>query len=357
MSRREALAVPPVQLEAAPDFQSYYGRSILKQPTWKSPDVPIYLFSGGLAGASAVLAEFAAATGRPALTNTARIGACAGSLVGVGCLIHDLGRPARFLHMLRVFKPTSPLSVGTWILSPFSALSTVALASQLTGIAPVLGRAAGIGAAVFGGPMTSYTGVLLADTAVPAWHDAHRELPVLFAASALAAAGGLGLIGLGLTGATVPDNGPAARLGALGVTVELAVGAVMERRLGMIGERYRTGQAGRWIRAARILSVAGIASALVGRRNRAVSVVSGLALLAGSLATRFGVFEAGKASAADPRDVIIPQRARLATRTGPSSQQPRYVSMSGASRWVRVRSSATVRELKNLITGYSSDQL
>jgi formate-dependent nitrite reductase membrane component NrfD len=312
MSRREQLAVPPVQLEAAPDFQSYYGRPILKQPTWKSPDVPVYLFSGGLAGASAVLAELAAATGRPALTSTARLGACAGSLVGVGCLIHDLGRPARFLHMLRVFKPTSPLSVGTWILSPFSALSTVALASQLTGITPALGRAAGIGAAVFGGPMTSYTGVLLADTAVPAWHDAHRELPVLFAASALAAAGGLGL-----TGAAVPDNAPAARLGALGATVELAVSAAMERRLGMIGERYRLGSAGRWMRTARMLSVAGVAGALVGRRSRAVSVVSGLALLAGSLATRFGVFEAGKASAADPRDVIVPQRARRAASTAP----------------------------------------
>lgn len=307
------LAVPPAQLAPAPDFQSYYGRPILKQPTWKSPDVPVYLFSGGLAGASAVLAEFAAVTGRPSLTRIARLGAGAGALAGVGFLIHDLGRPARFLHMLRVIKPTSPLSVGTWILSPFSALSTAALASQLTGIAPRLGRAAGIGAAVLGGPMTSYTGVLLADTAVPAWHDAHRELPVLFAASAVAAAGGLGL-----AGAAVTENAPAARLGALGAATELAVGALMQRRLGLVGDRYHTGRAGRWMRAARALSIAGIVGALAGRRHRAVSAVSGLALLAGSLATRFGVFEAGRASAADPRDVIVPQRARLAGRPLPS---------------------------------------
>jgi hypothetical protein len=306
MSPRERLAVPPAQLTPAPDFQSYYGRPILKQPTWKSPDVPAYLFSGGLAGASAVLAEFAAATGRASLARIARRGACAGALVGVGCLIHDLGRPARFLHMLRVIKPTSPLSVGTWILSPFSTLSTAALVCELTGIAPRLGRAAGLGAAVLGPAMTSYTGVLLADTAIPAWHDAHRELPALFAASALAAAGGLGL-----AGAAVPDNAPAARLGVLGATAELAVSAVMERRLGMIGDRYRTGRAGRWMRAARVLSAAGIAGALVGRRQRVLAAASGLALLAGSLATRFGVFEAGKASAADPRDVIVPQRAQL----------------------------------------------
>lgn len=313
MSRREQLVVPRAEVTPAPDFESYYGRPILKQPTWKSPDVPIYLFSGGLAGASAVLAEFAAATGRTSLARTARIGAAAGALAGVGCLVHDLGRPARFLRMLRVIKPTSPLSVGTWILSPFSALSTAAAVSQLTGIAPALGRAASLGAAVLGPAMTSYTGVLLADTAVPVWHDAHRELPVVFAASACSAAGGLGLVG-----AAVRDNAPAARLGALGATVELAVGAVMERRLGMIGERYRAGRARGWMRAARVLSVAGIAGALAGRRNRAVSAVSGLALLAGSLATRFGVFEAGKASAADPRDVVVPQRARLAARQSQS---------------------------------------
>lgn len=309
MSRREQLTVPPAQVAPAPDFQSYYGRPILKQPTWKTPDVPIYLFSGGLAGASAVLAEFAAATRRPGLTRTARLGAAAGALAGVGFLIHDLGRPARFLHMLRMIKITSPLSVGTWILSPFSALSAAAAVSQLTGIAPRLGRAAGAAAAVLGGPMTTYTAVLLADTAVPAWHDAHRELPVVFAGSAMAAAGGLGL-----AGAAVAENAPAARLSVLGAGVELVAGAIMERRLGMVGERYRTGRPGRWMRASRVLSTLGLVGALAGRRNRTVSAVSGLALLAGSLATRFGVFEAGKASAADPRDVIVPQRARLAAR-------------------------------------------
>src|SRR5262249_21752481 len=159
--------------------------------------------------------------------------------------------------------------------------STTAAVCELTGIAPGLGRAARLGAAVLGPAMTSYTGVLLADTAVPAWHDAHRELPVLFAASALAAAGALGL-----TGASAVDNAPAARLGVLGAAGELVISAVMERRLGMVGDRYRTGRAGRWMRAARVLSAAGIGGALVGRRHRVLAAVSGLALLAGSLATR-----------------------------------------------------------------------
>jgi DMSO reductase anchor subunit len=311
VSPREQVAVPPAQVEPAPDFRSYYGRPILKQPTWKSPDIPAYLFSGGLAGASAVLAELAAATDRPGLRRAARLGAAGGALAGVGLLIHDLGRPARFLNMLRMLKVTSPLSVGTWILSPFSALATVAAASELTGVAAPLGRAAGVGAAVLGGPMTTYTAVLVSDTAIPAWHDAYRELPLVFGASAVSAAGGLGLLA-----APVAENGPAARLGAVGAGVELAAGAAMERRLGAVGEKYRTGRAARWMRAARALSAAGIAGALVGRRHRTVSAVSGLALLAGSLATRFGVFEAGRASAADPRDVVEPQRERLTARAG-----------------------------------------
>ncbi|NJC72290.1 polysulfide reductase NrfD [Planosporangium thailandense] len=309
MSRRERAMVPSAEVRSAPDFESYYGRPILKQPTWKSPEIPTYFFSGGLAGASALLAEFAAATGRPGLARAARFGASAGALAGVGLLIKDLGRPSRFLTMMRVVKVTSPLSVGTWILSPFSGLATAAVASEVTGVLPVLGRAAGIGAAAFGGPMTTYTAALIADTAIPAWHDAHRELPVVFAGSSAAAAGGLGLLG-----APVAENRPAARLGALGAAVELAASTVMERRLGGAGEKYKTGKAGRLMRAARLLSAAGIAGALTCRRSRTLAAVSGLALLAGSAATRFGIFEAGRASAADPRDVIVPQRARRAAR-------------------------------------------
>ncbi|MDN5749482.1 MAG: polysulfide reductase, partial [Pseudonocardia sp.] len=138
-----------------------------------------------------------------------------------------------------------------------------------------------------------------------------------FAASALSAAGGLGLLGAG-----VGENAPAARLGAAAAAVELAAAAVMERRLGPIGEKYRTGRAGRWMRAARALSAAGAAGALVGRRHRGVAAASGLALLLGSMATRFGVFHAGRASAADPRDVIVPQRERRDARGSDPTRAP-----------------------------------
>jgi hypothetical protein len=291
------------------DFRSYYGQPVLNRPTWKNPDVPAYLFSGGMAGASAVIAELAAATGRPALTRIARLGAAGGALAGVGLLVHDLGRPARFLNMLRMLKITSPLSVGSWILAPFSELTALAAVSELSGFAPRLGRAAGVGAAVLGGPMTTYTAVLISNTAVPAWHEARHDLPVVFAASAVAAGGALGLVGAG-----ADENGPAARLAVVGAAAELAASQVMERRLGRLGSRYTTGRAGHWRRASRVLTATGAVGALFGRRRRGVAVASGLAVLAGSLATRFAVFHAGLASAADPADTVVPQRQRLEER-------------------------------------------
>ena len=110
------------------EFSSYYGRPIVKPATWKSPEVPLYLFLGGMAGTSAVhRGDGASSPRRPGLAKAAQFTAAGGAVASVGLLIVDLGRPMRFLHMLRVFKPTSPLSVGSYILSPFSAL-TVATA-------------------------------------------------------------------------------------------------------------------------------------------------------------------------------------------------------------------------------------
>src|SRR3954466_5829845 len=94
-----------------PEFESYYGRQILKTPTWKTPDVPLYLFLGGLAGGSALLAEGAALSGNEELERFTRLVAAGGSAMGTVFLVHDLGRPERFLNMLRVLKITSPLSV------------------------------------------------------------------------------------------------------------------------------------------------------------------------------------------------------------------------------------------------------
>jgi hypothetical protein len=233
--------------------------------------------------------------------------------------VHDLGRPERFLMMLRVFKPTSPLSVGSWILAPFSGLAAAAAASRATGRLPRLGRAAGAAAGVLGPAMTTYTAVLLADTAVPAWHEAYPELPFLFGGSALSSAGGAALL-LAPRG----EHGPPRRMAALGAAVEMAASQRVVRRTGLAGEPYRTGRGAALLRAGRTLTGAGMALATVaarlrpGRRAGTLTAAGGAALVAGGVATRFGVFAAGVDSARDPKYVVVPQRERLTDRGAPS---------------------------------------
>ncbi|MGP3953583.1 NrfD/PsrC family molybdoenzyme membrane anchor subunit [Streptomyces sp. 7N604] len=288
------------------EFRSYYGRPILKRPTWKVPDVPGYLFLGGTAGASATMSAVADLTGRPELARVGRWVAAGGALVGVGALVHDLGRPERFLMMLRVLKPTSPLSVGSWILSPFSALTTASVASQVTGRFPLLGQLAGLGAAALGPAMCTYTAVLLADTAVPAWHEAYPELPFAFAGSALACGAGAALVGAPHT-----DHRPPFRMGMLGAAMELAAMHRIEQRLGLVGELYVRGRPGRLLKLSKALTVAGAGLSVLGRRSRAASALAGTAYLAAGLCTRFGIFEAGVRSSEDPKYVVVPQRERL----------------------------------------------
>jgi len=292
-----------------PEFESYYGRQIIKTPTWKTPDVPLYLFLGGMAGASAVLAEGAALTGNVVLERVTRLVAASGAGVGTVFLVHDLGRPERFLHMLRVIKPTSPLSVGSFILAPFSALSSAAAASCLTGRLPRLGRLAGLGAAAFGPPLATYTGALLANTAVPAWHEAHRELPFLFAGSGASAAGGMALL---LT--PVQHSGPARRMAIAGAAIELTASELLKRRLGMVAEPYERGRPGRLMRLASRMTLGATVVSTLSGRSRAVSAICGATLVASSVVTRFGVFEAGLASARDPKYTVVPQRERMAAR-------------------------------------------
>lgn len=299
-----------------PDFESYYGKQIIKTPTWKTPDVPIYLFVGGMAGASALLAEGAALTGRPALERVARGAAAGGAAVGTVALIHDLGRPERFLNMLRVIKITSPLSVGSFILAPFGGLSAAAFVSQVTGRLPRIGRLAGVGAAAFGPPLATYTAALLSNTAVPAWHEGHQEMPFLFAGSGATAAGGLAMM---LTPAE--ENGPARRMAIAGAAMEIAAAQRLKHRLGMLAEPYQTGRPGLLMSTARTMTAASAAVSLVGGRHRAVSVIAGATYVAASLLTRFGVFEAGLASARDPKYTVVPQRERLARRRAQQSAE------------------------------------
>lgn len=291
------------------EFRSYYGRPVIKPPIWHEPHMPTYLYLGGLSGASSVMAAMATLSGHHRLARTAKLAAAIGATTGAGLLAAELGRPERFLNMLRVFKPTSPMSVGSWLLAAQGGLSSAAAASDLTGVLPPVGDAALLAAALTGPLTATYTAVLVADTAVPAWHEAYRELPFLFAGSALAAAGAVGMLFTPRAQA-----GPARAVAVLGAAMETGAGAAMEHRLGLVGEPYRQGRAGGFMRAARVLTVGGGLLASVSGRSRTLTALSGLALTAGSLCTRFGILAAGRASAADPKYTITPQRERLTAR-------------------------------------------
>jgi formate-dependent nitrite reductase membrane component NrfD len=300
------------------DFRSYYGRPILKPPAWEW-EVPAYLFTGGLAAGSAVLAAGADLSGRPALRRATSIGSLAALAASGFLLVADLGRPERFHHMLRIAKPTSPMSMGTWALTAFSpGIGVVATTevlpakvrnSWLGRLLRVASHPAGVSSAVVAPAVASYTAVLLSHTAVPAWHEAHRYLPFVFTGSAAASSGGLGMA---LT--PVAEAGPARAFALYGGVSEVVASRLMERRLGVVGEAYHTGKARRLRKWSEYLTIGGVLGTLLARRSRAAAVASGLALMAGSVLQRFGVFEAGVESTKDPKYVVVPQRQRLDAR-------------------------------------------
>ncbi|MFG5718905.1 NrfD/PsrC family molybdoenzyme membrane anchor subunit [Streptomyces murinus] len=289
-------------------FSSYYGKPVLNKPTWKALDIAGYLYLGGLAGASSLLAAGGELTGRPGLAAPAKLGAAGAISLSLAALVHDLGRPKRFLNMLRVFKPTSPMSVGSWILVGYAPLTMAAAATEAAGRYRLLGTAATLTAAALGPAVATYTAVLLSDTAVPSWHEGYRQLPFVFAGSAAAAASGLAL-----AAAPAAQAGPARRTALLGATLELGAFQLMKRRMGITAEPFDRGSPRILLRASEALTVTGAALALLsGRlRDRRVALAAGAALLTGSAALRFGVFHAGVASAEDPRYTVVPQRERL----------------------------------------------
>lgn len=299
------------------EFGSYYGRPVLKAAPW-GPDIPAYLFLGGLAGGSALLGAGADVTNRPALRRSARLGALGAITLSMGALVHDLGRPSRFLNMLRVAKPTSPMSVGTWLLSAFGPAVGAAAAAEFPALLPrplrrpvaALSRPAGFGAALLGPAVASYTAVLIADTATPSWHDGYRELPFVFVGSAGVAAGGFAMLTT-----PVEQAGPARRMALGGALLEVASLGKMERSMGLSAEPLHQGRAGVYVKISKTLTSLGLlGSAVAGHRHTGVAKAAGAALMAGSVTARFGIFHAGQQSARDPKYTVVPQRERLNRR-------------------------------------------
>lgn len=282
--------------------RSYYGQPIVKEPAW-TWEVPWYLFAGGLAGASSLGAVLADLTGHAELARRTRLVAAGGAAVSPVLLISDLGRPRRFVNMLRVFKPTSAMSVGSWILASFGAATTGAAALDALDRLPRWRTGASQAAAALGVPLATYTAVLLSDSANPAWHGARDTLPFVFAASA-AASSGAAMTLVGPADQTVP----ARRLAVAGGAAELVTAQTMRRRLGAVGRVYHEGAAGRFDTAATACTVAGTALLGLGGRQRAARWAGAALTLAGAVCTRWSVFKAGFQAARDPAHVVRQQR-------------------------------------------------
>ncbi|HYG66595.1 MAG TPA: NrfD/PsrC family molybdoenzyme membrane anchor subunit [Anaeromyxobacteraceae bacterium] len=293
---------------------SYHGLPVLKRPVW-TWEVPAYFTVGGLAGSCAVLGASAAlmgGRGARLLVRRCRLVAAGGAIASAGLLVSDLGRPERFLFMLRVFRPTSPLNMGTWVLSGFGALSGLAALPEVVRTPPAVRRAAevaGFGAGVLGLPLVGYTGVLLANTAVPVWQATKNTLPILFAFSGAVTAGAL-------LHAWMPEGVGAEmahRFGLLARGAELSLSEALHREAARDAPRVARpltqGGSGALIKAARILNVASAVLDLFAYRHRRARIASAALALAGTVALRYGIVAAGRASAADPHATFDQQRA------------------------------------------------
>lgn len=288
-----------------PEGADYYRLPLLKQPVWIW-SVPLYFYFGGIAGGASVLA--ALLHGRRRLRNLAsacRWLAFLGTTVGPGLLTWDLGKMSRFLNMLRVFRPTSPMSIGSWSLAGSGGLATLAL---LQGDAPS-GRPVGWALGGGGLMLSGYTGVLLGNTANPLWQQARLALPVLFTASSMASTSGV----LELLPLNDREENVVRRFGTAGKLAEAASIIALEREVSSnpdAAKALEEGRAGVLWKGARAFVVAGIVVGLAPGRGLWKRRLSGMLTTAGAICLRYALLESGKQAAREPQAVIRGQKKR-----------------------------------------------
>jgi formate-dependent nitrite reductase membrane component NrfD len=299
----------PIDRSASPTpditpSDTYYDLPAVKVAPW-TWCVPAYFHVGGTAGAAASLAAMAELAGGEALGGLARrlhwIASIGEAVSGV-LLIADLGRPARFLHMMRVFRPTSPMNIGTWILSTAAATGGLVLLRGRRGPS-VLGVLSGIA----GTGLSTYTGVLLGNTSTPVWKAARRALPLWFAALSAASLGSL----LELDPRTTPRESRLVRAyTAVAKTAALVAGSRVAHAADRTGvaRPLRDGRSGAMWRASRWLGLASLAATLWPGEGRNRVLVAGALGTASAVLARFAITGAGRASADDPRETFEPQR-------------------------------------------------
>jgi formate-dependent nitrite reductase membrane component NrfD len=304
---------------------TYYDVPVLKEPVWIW-SIPAYFYVGGVAGVGATLGaavQLVAPREMRSLVLKARWVATAGGAVSAALLIHDLGRPSRFLNMLRVFRITSPMSMGSWILSVFS---TAAGAAVVLPFGPRIFRPLtdvfGVIAGIFGLGLSGYTGVLLSQSAVPVWQSAYRTTPVLFLASGTAAAASF----FEFFDLNKKEAETVERFGLMGKLMELGATITMEAdacRIKRVGRPLQEGLSGALWQTAKVLTISSAVISVLPGTSRPKRIVAGLLGSAASICLRFGVFYAGKASARDPRASFEQQRQTGAPAVDPGHENAR----------------------------------
>ena len=270
----------------------------IKPPVW-TWQIPLYMWVGGIAAGSSGVAAACDTAGDQRSAAIARRVALGAVAPAAPLLIADLGRPARFLNMLRIFKPRSPMNTGAWALAAFSVTGAVAVGADVAQ-RPRAARTLGLAQAVIGSYLGSYTGVLLTSTAVPLWARSRMMLAPIFVATATAT--GAAMTRLVLVASGLPRRHPSRRalswIETASILSELAMSQVNERRLGTASAALSSGRAGRANRIAKALVASGLAARLAsGKRGAQLHDLASVLYLVGGLGFRYAWVEGGRASA------------------------------------------------------------
>ena len=309
LATQESTRKPVVQGE-----QNYYGLPVLKAPVW-TWEVPLYFFFGGIAGVSAC-AAFSAQLfrGDPAVIRTSLWVALLAAAACPALLIADLGRPTRFLNMLRVFKLRSAMSLGAWILTVFSGCAFVAvvcfelLARGFTNplLTPLLWLGEASAAAV-GLLLASYTAVLIGVTVVPVWSENRKLLPMHFLTSGMGCSAAI----LELAGFLIPAT---QIIGFAASGIETLIEVFLEVRKRPVDAPLHHGRSGTTLRIAGLLEGPGaFALRLFWGSVPAGRYAAAICFLVGALLSRYAWIWAGRASASDPNTLFDLQRKNVSS--------------------------------------------
>ena len=299
---------------------AYYDVPLLKASVW-THEVGIYFFLGGLSTSAFSIARLADRFGRGKYRNVTQVGTAIAALTALPCaplLIWDLGDRTRFHHMLRVWKPSSPMNLGSWTLTIYTLMGGIAVGREflrvlrkdapLTGAAKAVDETAGLIADGAGVPLglllAGYTGVLLSTTSNPLW-SRNSWIGALFSASAVAAGSGaikMTLEALGQEGAATEALGKVETAAHVAEAICHAGFLVQAGPLakplthGKYKDEYLWGAIVAGLIVPEVLNRLPVAKPA----KRWLSVAAGLIALSGGFALRSAFVAAGKPAANDP---------------------------------------------------------